>query len=180
MVHIRHRRLACKLARQGCGRTFATFHPQFMVQLPTAVTEKFPFLVTDGGLGMHVSMIRQFICLCTKGILFSTFCDSINEPKMTRYWEKHANYLDTLKDHTANSIEGHSSMGFVKRPFPPYVSPGEYNGVLLKPGLVRKLFLQVCDIFVIIFCSLHSLINLAMGQASLLDVIDIADVASLL
>ena len=49
-----------------------------MKQLPNAVTESFPFLMTASGLGMHESLMQMFMVLCTKGILFSTFAASVN------------------------------------------------------------------------------------------------------
>ena len=78
-----------------------------------------------------------------KGILFGTYCSSINEIKMTKYWRTHLSYVDRLWDY----VKGHKSFGtddqFVPQPFYQYKSVGEYNGILLKPRLLRKLFLQV-------------------------------------
>ena len=93
-----HRRIHCHPKNGGCGKTFAEFHPEFMSQLPNAISEMFPFLATASGLGIHESMMYQFLHLCTKGILFGTYCGSINEAKMTRYWKNHLCYLDRLSD----------------------------------------------------------------------------------
>ena len=142
-VWLLHRRLVCKKKNGcGCGRTFAEFHPKFMEQLPSAVVESFPFMVTASGIGMHRAMMFQFLFLATKGVLFSTYAKSINEMKMARYWTTHGVYLDLLADTVVAKTKLKTMDDFTPRPFPPYKSVGEYNGILLKPRLLKKLFLQ--------------------------------------
>lgn len=141
-IWLNHRRLVCRRVKGGCGRTFAEFHPKFMGQLPNVVVEQFPFLPTASGIGIHKSMMHQFLYLCTKGILFGTYCNAINEMKMTKYWSTHCTYLDRLHD----KAKGFGDF-FVPMPFYPFQSVGEYNGILLKPSLMRKLFLQVMNTF---------------------------------
>ena len=63
VIWVLHERLICGNRRKnkdGCGRTFANFHPNFMKQLPNVVTEQFPFLMTQAGVGMHQSLIWSF------------------------------------------------------------------------------------------------------------------------
>lgn len=136
---ILHRRLKCRNDRsgKGCGGTFAEFHPDFMAQLPTVIAEKFPYLVTPSGLGIHQAMMEQFLPLSVKGILFGTYCSSINEMKMTEHWRTHCNYLDLLSD----TMKIQTSM--VPKPFFSYKSIGYYNGIKFRPSLLRKLFLQI-------------------------------------
>ena len=91
-------------SKVGCGKTFAEFHPDFMAQLPNILVEQFPFLVTPSGLGIHRSMMLQFLHLCTKGILFGTFCNGINEMKKYKYWTSNMCYLDRLSDVITNPL----------------------------------------------------------------------------
>ncbi len=114
-----------------------------MKQLPNVVVEQFPFLVAVSGLGMHKAMMDQFLHLCVKGILFGTYCSSINEIKMTKYWRTHLSYVDRLWDHVKGRRKFGTDNQFAPQPFYQYKSVGEYNGILLKPRLLRKLFLQV-------------------------------------
>jgi hypothetical protein len=147
IVWLLHRRLECNNANGGCGRTFAEFHPAFLAQLPNPAIENFPFLTTASGLGLHKSMMHQFIHLCIKGVLFGTYCASINEARMVQFHQTHLSYLDVLHD----VVERRSNMPgsgteddtFVPKPFFPFSSPGSYNGILLKPSLLRHLFIRV-------------------------------------
>ena len=131
---------------EGCGKTFAEYHPKFMAQLPTVVASRFPFVATVRGLGIHQSMMYQFLCLATKGVLFSTYCRSVNEAKETRYWQQHASYLDSLAEY----MEGRNNLGgedfFVAKPFCAYQTIGEYNGIRLKPSLLKNLFVKVMEV----------------------------------
>jgi hypothetical protein len=148
-IWLLHRRARCRADRGigGCGRTFAEFHPDFMAQLPNVVVERFPFFTSVSGIGLHQTMMQQFLHLCIKGILFGTYCASINEIKNVRYWKDHLSYLDVLSD----KAQGRAALvaaadvndWFVPQPFYPFKSPGEYNGILLKPRLLRNLFLRV-------------------------------------
>jgi hypothetical protein len=119
---------------------------QFMAQLPNVVVDMFPFLATVSGIGMHEAMVHQFLHLCVKGILFGTYSASINEIKTVRYWKDHLSYLDVLSDKVKGRsalVEAGATDYFVPQPFYPFKSPGEYNGILLKPKLVRSIFLRV-------------------------------------
>jgi hypothetical protein len=147
-IWLLHRRVRCRSDRgiDGCGRTFAEFHPKFMAQLPNVVVDRFPFLATVSGIGMHEAMVHQFLHLCVKGILFGTYSASINEIKTVRYWKDHLSYLDVLSDKVKGRsalVEAGATDYFVPQPFYPFKSPGEYNGILLKPKLVRSIFLRV-------------------------------------
>ena len=145
VVWVLHERLVCSNRgnKDGCGRTIASFHRNFMKQLPNAVTEVFPFLMTPTGVGMHQSLMHQFMELCTKGILFSTFASSVNASKRSKYWSLHLNHLDRTHDKVSKLKNLNVTSSFVAQPFSPYDFAGEYNGIDLKPSLVRLLFLQV-------------------------------------
>jgi hypothetical protein len=56
-------------------------------------------------------------------------------------------YLDVLHDIVESRSKlpgaGGAHDQFVPTPFYPFESPGEYNGMLLKPGLVQTIFLRV-------------------------------------
>ena len=119
-----------------------------MEQLPNAITESFPFMMTASGQGMALSMVRQFISLITSGIQFGTFAKSINEAKRTKYWIDKANYYDNGTD-IQRAKEVYGTNVFVKL-FSPYSTPGEYNGIPLKSILVKELFLIVSS------CILHA------------------------
>ena len=134
IVWIFHQRLRCETrdGKNGCGRTCSTFHPGIMKQLPNAVTESFPFLMTASGLGMHESLMQMFMVLCTKGILFSTFAASVNAAKKFKYWRSHLNYLDKVYDKTSKTERLQVQSSFHPMPFSPYDYAGEYNGIDLK------------------------------------------------
>jgi len=152
LVWILHQRLRCERrdGKNGCGRTCSTFHPGIMKQLPNAVTESFPFLMTASGLGMHESLMQMFMVLCTKGILFSTFAASVNAAKRFKYWRSHLNYLDKVHDKISKTERMKVQSSFHPMPFSPYDYAGEYNGIDLKPSLVKKLFLQVGDLYCVL------------------------------
>jgi len=113
-------------------------HPAFLDQLPTPIVECFPFLTTAKGQGIHEMMMHQFLNLAMKGILFGTYCASINEMKRMQYSMQHISYLDHLAAYVAGRIE---YADVVVQPFAPFGSPGEYHGVELRPKLLRTLFL---------------------------------------
>lgn len=139
-----HRRLRCKADSGGCGRTFAEFDKRFMQQLPTVVVEHFPFLTTRGGLGLHNSVMDTFMYLCTKGVLFGSFCQAVNEGRKRKYFQDHCSYLDIKHDEQMQRDNNPTFEDFsVAMPFSTFEDPGEYNGILLKPGLLRYLFLEV-------------------------------------
>jgi hypothetical protein len=79
-VWLLHRRLRCEHARgkNGCGRTFTEYDQDFLSQVPTPVAECFPFVTVRGGLGIHEALLYQFMYLVMKGVLFGSWCQSIN------------------------------------------------------------------------------------------------------
>ena len=80
IVWILHNRVHC----QSCGCTFASIDPRFLAKLPTRVTEKFPFVATSGGSGIHQSMIFQFTDLVKQGIMYGTYVNNINQMQRIR------------------------------------------------------------------------------------------------
>lgn len=95
-----------------------------MAQLPTTVTEQFPFLVTPSGLGLKRSMMLQFPNLRTKGIQFGAYANSINEIKKLKYYSTHIQYLDMLSD-KAKGLNAQNILDqVILKPFYPYKSVG--------------------------------------------------------
>ena len=130
---------------EGCGGTWAEFHPDFLSQLPTVVNERFPFLTAISGLGMHEAMMCHFLHLVTKGVMFGTYATSINEIKNVPHCQQHVSHLDNMSDY----LSARAELGvdakelLVPMPFPPCQLVGEHNGIELKPRLLKKLFIRV-------------------------------------
>lgn len=75
IVFILHRRFRClnlgcevNCRRGGRRRSFAMIDPRAMSYLPTRVVERFPFVTTPGGPGIHTSMMISLSNLLTKSI----------------------------------------------------------------------------------------------------------------
>lgn len=145
IVWIIHRRLVCS---KPCGKTFATFHPKFMEQLPNCITERFPFMMTGSGQGMALSMVHQFMTLCTNGVAFGSFANAVNESKRTKYMVDQANYYDNVADIQRKKAK--FGIRVVGKPFSPYGIAGEYNGIVLTTGLVKNMFLIVSPVVLLL------------------------------
>jgi hypothetical protein len=131
-----HRRLQC----QECKRTFAEIDPRFLKQLPTPVVERFPFLTSRSGPGLHDSMMYEFSHLSTKGILFGTYVNMVNEQKRLRHSQAHASFLDTLH-HRRSGDRGHFDQGQPEL-FAAYYSSGEYHGIDLTTKVLKGYFFR--------------------------------------
>jgi hypothetical protein len=140
IVWLYHRRLRCK----KCFGTFAEIHPDFLSQLPTIIAERLPFLTTGAGLGVHRLMLYQFMHMATKGILYGTFVSIYNELYRVDHDIDHCSFLDATADYQV----GASALGIQAKtpePFAPFHSPGEYNGILLRIGVIKHLFYRTMD-----------------------------------
>jgi hypothetical protein len=140
IVWLYHRRLRCR----ACSGTFAEIHPDFLAQLPTIIAERLPFLTTGAGLGVHRLMLYQFMHMATKGILYGTFVNIYNELYRLDHDIDHCSFLDGTADYQG----GTGALGLQPKkpePFAAFRSPGEYNGILLRVGLVKHLFYRTMD-----------------------------------
>lgn len=132
IVWVLHHRIHCK----KCGRTFASIDPRFLAKLPTRVTERFPFVTTSGGPGMHQSMIFQFTNLVKKGIIYRTYVNDINQQQRIRYDMDHINYYDTVADMMGAVEECDRELPAIEV-FSEFNSPGNYNGIKLTVDLMK-------------------------------------------
>jgi hypothetical protein len=136
-----------------------------MAQSPNPIVERFPFLTTIRGLGTHQAMMDQFIHLAIKGVLFSSHAGSMKVARKTSCHKDHLSCLDVLHDVQRSWSKlpgaGGANDQFVPTPFCPLESPGEHDGVLLKPSLVPTAFLRVSPCLWIIACCCNASSNLA-------------------
>ena len=72
IVWVLHHRILC----QQCKRTCASIDPRFLANIPTRVAERFPFIPTVSGPGIHVSMIHQVKSLLKKGVMYGFLCQN--------------------------------------------------------------------------------------------------------
>lgn len=131
-----HRRVQCK-----CRKTFAEIDPRFLNQLPTEIVDRFPFMTTSSGFGMHRMIMYQFLSFATKGIFVGAFTDSYNEILRLQHSYQHVSFLDTLHDRKKQSVQQAATT--MPQTFHAFSSPGEFNGILLPKGLVRTLFFRM-------------------------------------
>jgi hypothetical protein len=80
-------------------------NPLVLSQLPTQIVELFPFMTTQWGPGMHEKMVYQFIHFATKGVMFGTYTNSLNELKRLRYAQQHVSFLDQVSTWPKESLE---------------------------------------------------------------------------
>ena len=80
-VWVYHQRLICNC----CKKSFTTINPKFMSQLPTRVTERFPFFTSSRGAGIHQTLVLQFVSLVGTGVIFGSYVKSINELQQIKY-----------------------------------------------------------------------------------------------
>jgi hypothetical protein len=108
--------------------------------MPAAIVERFPFLTTVLGPGMHEAMGHQFLHLAAEGIMHGTFVNSINEMKRIACTKDHTSYLDHLSECLAKDLGFEC---FVPQSFACCNSPGKHNGTELKVSLLKNLFQRV-------------------------------------
>jgi hypothetical protein len=72
--------------------------------MPTAIVERFPFLTTVSGPGMHKAMMYQFLRLATKGIMYGKFVNLMNEMKSIAYTKDHISYLNHLAEYLEKDL----------------------------------------------------------------------------
>lgn len=132
IIWVLHHRIHC----QSCGRTFRSIDPRFLAKIPTRVAERFPFVTTASGPGMHVSMIFQFTSLVNKGILYGTYAKIINEMHRIRYDMSQISYYDTVCDMMTNFESSEATIPPIQA-FSNFDSPGEFGGIKLEVNLLK-------------------------------------------
>lgn len=147
IVWVLHRRLRClkNSTHCGCAKTFAACDPEFMsLNMPKRIAATFPFLVPQRGPGMHELMLFMFIELVVNRVQFGTFTNIFNSIYKLKYDQCRVSYYRTFKDkHQRASASG--LMLPVPLPFGRFGNMGEYNGLRLTPGLVKRLFLRFME-----------------------------------
>jgi len=112
IIWVLHHRIECQ--EKGCKKTFASIDPRFLSQLPTKIVERFPFVTTIGGPGIHQSMIFHFVHLLTKGIMYGTYAKSINELHNIRYACDTISYYDCAADYTQGKENNNLEPGIME------------------------------------------------------------------
>ena len=166
---ILHQQYCCKGTKKdkGCGKSFASFHPNFLKQFPEYVADSFPFVMTDL-LGMHESMVYQMLFLSTKGVLFGAFSSCINETKMNKYWKQHGCYMQHVDGRVTAKRRLNITTDYMETPFASFNSAGEYNGIELQPALLWQIFIMVRDTNMKLQTSMQIFLSASDENASLL------------
>ena len=81
VTHLFHRRILCG----ACNHSTAEIDSRILSQLPTRVVERFEFVTTVTGPGIHESLLYSFVNLMTKAVFFGTFVKMVNEVYTTPY-----------------------------------------------------------------------------------------------
>jgi hypothetical protein len=147
VVWILHRRLLCRRdpAHGGCGKSYASFDPHFMsLNMPARIAATFPFLVPKRGPGMHELMLLMFVELIVNRVQFGTFTKIFNSIYRAKYDQCRVSYYRTFSDKKERAAALGQSLA-VPTPFGSYKTVGEYNGIKLTPGLVKRLFLRYME-----------------------------------
>ena len=129
-----HHRVVCK----SCKKTCASIDPRHLANLPTRVAERFPFMTTASGPGIHISMIHQFTSLMTKGVIFGSYVKMINELQKIRYDREQISYYDSVYSSLVRAEEEELILEApVVKAFSPFDSPGEFGGIKLTRNLLK-------------------------------------------
>lgn len=140
IVFVLHQRFKCKNPNccgspRGGNRSFASIDPRALSRLPTRVVERFEFITTAGGIGIHRSMMFQLVNMITRQVQFGVYVNMINELQRIEYDMEYISYLDALKEWDDTFYVGHTP----KTTFSAFGMAGEHNGIELKVGLLVEL-----------------------------------------
>jgi hypothetical protein len=70
-----------------------------MSSLPTPIVERFEFVTTVTGPGVHLSLVYAMLCQLTKGLMMGSFVkNTINEIYSVFFSIDHCSQTDSLKD----------------------------------------------------------------------------------
>jgi hypothetical protein len=136
IVWVLHGRLMCN----ACKKSFTEIDPLFLKDLPTNILERFPFISSRKGPGIHCEMMIQFISQCTDGNLFGRYTKSINEMQRYRYDISRVGFLDEVYNKFTNGLD--RAFGIQPLFYPVFKSPGHFNGIVLTAGMMKRFFLQ--------------------------------------
>lgn len=95
-----HQRLRCL----DCKKSFTTIDPSFLEQIPTRVLERFPFFTSKKGIGIHQSIVFQFVSLADKGIMYGTFVKTLNEVHRIQYDMNVISFYDSIAEAMENEV----------------------------------------------------------------------------
>ena len=70
----------------------------FLSMLPTRIAERFEFVTTLSGPGLHQSLVFLLAPLLEKTVMFGTFTNAVNETHSIRYTLNHVSHVDALHD----------------------------------------------------------------------------------
>ena len=147
LVWVLHRRYKCthlSCKRNGKCRTFAGIDPRALSGLPTRISERFEFVTTPSGPGMHRTMLYSFASLLMIQVSFGPFVKMVNEMQGVDYWYEQISYYDALAEWTP-SVLGYNGKTEIT-PFSAMMKPGEFNGLELTPYLFKALFIRFMEI----------------------------------
>ena len=96
IVWVLHRRVKCK----SCKKTIAEIDPRFLSKLPTRVAERFEFVTTVTGPGLHQSLVYSLLFLLGKAVMFGTFVKMVNELHAMFYTMDHVSHMDSLAEYS--------------------------------------------------------------------------------
>jgi hypothetical protein len=141
-VWVLHQRFKCKdphccgikEGQQEC--TFASIDPRALSKMPTRVAERFEFVTTPGGPGLHQSMMYSFANLITSQIMVGTFVNMINELQSVHYALESCSYYDALAD-WSSPLFGEESP---KTPYSAFGDAGYHSGIYMTVALLASLF----------------------------------------
>jgi hypothetical protein len=96
IVWVLHQRVKCK----SCKKTIAEIDPRFLSKLLTRVAERFEFVTTVTGPGLHQSLVYSLLFLLGKAVMFGTFVKMVNELHAMFYTMDHISHMDSLAEYS--------------------------------------------------------------------------------
>ena len=133
IVYVLHRRVRC----EDCNGTFATVNARALENLPTPVSEQFPFMSpSQYGPGIYAPMILMLVALMPHAVYFGSFAKIINQLQRINFAQSHVSYLDAV-DHWLNVQPPPKVDSLVPAPFSPYKDQTGYCGIELLGSLLN-------------------------------------------
>ena len=139
-VWVLHQRFVCHNKQccggcRGCRRHFTSIDPRALSALPTRVAERFEFLTTIGGPGMHRSMMYSFANLVCSQVMFGTFVTMVNKLQKVQCTYETVSYYDALMEWQGESVVGYD--GTPKTPYSAFGQAGANSGMLMTTRLLK-------------------------------------------
>ena len=145
-VWILSQRVVC-LDEGCCGRldekgnivkSFYTIDPLCLSRLHPDVVERFDFVTSRRGPGMHNSMIYSLAHLCNHSVFSGTFSSMVNEMRSVDYSKQQLSYYKSLQSWDPVSAIGYRGQDII--PYSAFSEPGEHNGIRLSAARVANSF----------------------------------------